>query len=606
MFLLVFISSLVAFVACSTDSDGTSFITSFVNYDVEVTNDYELSLHLLPIDKQFDYVNISYYSLLTNKLEKRNNLKVLKGQTNEIFFNYYEVIAPINNQTQNIEIIPDARIFIESNHPLKVIASLYNTKTGKGDIYLVPSIKFAGTDYVISLPEPNYNGYQMFNILSTVDIETEVIIDINYSLGIKSHNIRYLNGSMGSNQIQVIVPKEFAADSFEIKSNHPIIIVAAITGIYSQLKVHPIIMNAGVTGMSQLEHDSTLKLVTSKDISLLNITESPEIISTTSPPNTFISKVPKKELTEKNEKSSADQVFKIVSDELKKKVKVFCIIITAPKYKNSRVKPQIKTWVHRCNDYMYVSSRNDASIKAIRTVGGAEGYQYGYGKVREGIIKAWEKHGDKYDWYLKADDDTFLIMENLRMFLINKNPNEIQFHGHRYTYKRQGKTFDFHHGGASYVISKTTVKLLVTKGFPKYCRKQADGFDDREIGHCLRKMKVYPHETRDLNKKLVFVPGNPLQFATLQKNEKFDLFHWKNLIKFPKGKDSLSEYPISFHYISADMFYALEYLLYNANVVGRRQFIFTDNKNENATEEAKTILDKIEALSNKIYLTVEH
>uniref|UniRef100_A0AC35THS9 N-acetylgalactosaminide beta-1,3-galactosyltransferase n=1 Tax=Rhabditophanes sp. KR3021 TaxID=114890 RepID=A0AC35THS9_9BILA len=192
------------------------------------------------------------------------------------------------------------------------------------------------------------------------------------------------------------------------------------------------------------------------------------------------------------------------------------------------------------------------------------------------------------------------------MFLLNKNPNKIEWFGHIYSYMHKKTRIQFYQGGAGYVMSKALVKLLVNKGFPKLCRKAPDEFDDREIGMCLNKMmKIYTHETRDLNRKLVFVPGNPEQFATMGPNKKASWYHFNNLVKYPKGKNSLSDYPISFHYVSTDMFYALEYLIYHSNVVGKRQLIFRDNQNENKTEAAAKIIKKMEDYSNKFYVTVE-
>ena len=42
-----------------------------------------------------------------------------------------------------------------------------------------------------------------------------------------------------------------------------------------------------------------------------------------------------------------------------------------------------------------------------------------WGKVKQGFIHAYEEHHNDVDWVLKADDDTFFVMENLR-FLLGK------------------------------------------------------------------------------------------------------------------------------------------------------------------------------------------
>lgn len=53
-------------------------------------------------------------------------------------------------------------------------------------------------------------------------------------------------------------------------------------------------------------------------------------------------------------------------------------------------------------------------------------------KTRQAIIYAYKNHINEYDYFVKADDDTYMIVENLRFMLSTKNPDEAFFMGRRF------------------------------------------------------------------------------------------------------------------------------------------------------------------------------
>ena len=65
-------------------------------------------------------------------------------------------------------------------------------------------------------------------------------------------------------------------------------------------------------------------------------------------------------------------------------------------------------------------------------------------------LKHLQKKYNNYDWYLKADDDTFIFMENLRYFLKDKHPEEPVTYGYDFKVIVE---HGYHSGGAGYLLS---------------------------------------------------------------------------------------------------------------------------------------------------------
>ena len=82
------------------------------------------------------------------------------------------------------------------------------------------------------------------------------------------------------------------------------------------------------------------------------------------------------------------------------------------------------TWGARCDTLVFLSDKSSSTSNSINSisnltvlevegVGGREGL---WSKVREGLVRVW-KMGYEFDFLLKADDDTYIVMENLKALL---------------------------------------------------------------------------------------------------------------------------------------------------------------------------------------------
>jgi hypothetical protein len=135
--------------------------------------------------------------------------------------------------------------------------------------------------------------------------------------------------------------------------------------------------------------------------------------------------------------------------------RLFCIILAMPNnFKTTSAMTALNTWVYKCDNYHFISKISSTlSSNPIEETDGVSKYKYnnfsnffgneigeplnvlhpeGYfeedvymkltHKVLYAVRSVYMKHYGKYDWYLKADTDTFVHVNNLKEFLKDKDP----------------------------------------------------------------------------------------------------------------------------------------------------------------------------------------
>nr|KAG5685790.1 hypothetical protein BaRGS_021912 [Batillaria attramentaria] len=253
-----------------------------------------------------------------------------------------------------------------------------------------------------------------------------------------------------------------------------------------------------------------------------------------------------------------------VADDLAKKVKVLCFITTMPSYVE-RALAVNATWAKRCTRYLFVTTQPlpDFAESEMHIVNVPEGRYHLTAKTFASLDHLYRHYVNDFDWFVKADDDVYIVMENLRLLLSHLSPDDPVYVGHHYQVNVHN---GYMSGGASYVMSRQALKQLGSRGLPStggICRPQEPD-EDVEVGKCLELVGVPPYRTVDTYGKESFHSESVQDTIFGPQGAPYD-FHKKLA-----GIDCCSQLTTTFHYVSPEQMYSLEILLYRISVFGRR------------------------------------
>ncbi|XP_046542834.1 glycoprotein-N-acetylgalactosamine 3-beta-galactosyltransferase 1-like [Haliotis rubra] len=103
-----------------------------------------------------------------------------------------------------------------------------------------------------------------------------------------------------------------------------------------------------------------------------------------------------------------------------RKVRLACFITTREVYMDTKLKAVNATWGRRCDKILYVMTTNKTGPD-ILGLDIRDHHDTLTEKIVQTFTHMYNTYLEQYDWFLKADDDSYVIVENLKFFLAHLN-----------------------------------------------------------------------------------------------------------------------------------------------------------------------------------------
>jgi len=248
--------------------------------------------------------------------------------------------------------------------------------------------------------------------------------------------------------------------------------------------------------------------------------------------------------------------------------RILCFVFTY--HKKHHVAAIVKrTWGGRCDHLLFVSDRDDDELGASRLpADGPVNHSHtdcGI-KMQAAISKLSLELLDEFDWFFRADEDTYVIVENLRAFLSSPtvtrfDPHQVPlFVGHTFRPFPEVPNLRYTSGGSGTAFSRAAVALL----YKTRHEWDDDPVDDLAVGRALSQHGVAPLISHDIQGRNRFHVFNP---NTVARVHFYPLDSWLHVYDATVAKaagiaNCCNPNSITFHYMTPEMIIAADHMLY--------------------------------------------
>ncbi|CAG9797431.1 unnamed protein product [Chironomus riparius] len=307
-----------------------------------------------------------------------------------------------------------------------------------------------------------------------------------------------------------------------------------------------------------------------------------------------------------NKAKSIDNLHKYdtsFADKLFDQVKILCLILTQPSNHETKVYHVNNTWGYKCTKLILLSTKNHTNFETF-SIPRNESRDILWGKVRNGFEQAYLKYYKEYDWFLKGDDDSYFVMENLRQALYQYNSSISIIVGHKYVIQNVKEGYM---AGAGYVLSRKALEKL-SRIFKNstICRTDENGAEDAEMGKCLASNALFLDGHDELGEKQFF----PVSVTEHMSYKKLDYDYWYTRNQWfnvtQGGLECCSRNLACMHYIKPSEMYRFNYLINNVHPFGLQKNYDLEMPRKLDIQELVKLADQRSSSPNYVNHTIVH
>ena len=239
--------------------------------------------------------------------------------------------------------------------------------------------------------------------------------------------------------------------------------------------------------------------------------------------------------------------------------KILCWILTFPAAGDTKAAGVNNTWGRRCDTLLYMTTEHVDDLNTVElTLWGPEGRDKLWTKSKLAWLYVYKHYRDKADWFIKADDDTYIAMDNMREFLSQFNTMEPHHFGRKFSMYKDA----YYSGGSGIVLSKEAL-VRMGEAFPSAEDEgwagspRGTGPEDLLTSKSIKPLGVLAVESLDKNGRQLFFPmGLEHEWFAPKRDEKAWFYRYSKVAKV--GRECCSENWVAVHYTPTPKMYLID------------------------------------------------